>query len=262
MNMSLKSFSNSSNSTYGEGVIASLRRISTKFYRCFGIPLQKIVSFFRFFREFSSYSHNYGGILIEFAFSIPILIILLLFTHDHYHYYELKNKIKSSAASMLQQIGNTKTDKQLHKEDFGRISYASCLNLFHTNSMFSPWSLKMYYVVACYCVKRISSNSYKFQHCFGSTSRGSTPSEMFQQCGSVLTRTSDQVKKMHKDLICDKDDEERVVIECIYREAGKNLGFFILKPNVSKVALDGYAGNAFIYYLVITPKPGLFPGIN
>ena len=95
--------------------------------------------------------YHHGGILIEFAFSIPIIILLLLFVNDHYRFYELRNKIKSSAylaASMLQQLGNTRTDKQLTSSNLSRISYVSCLNFFHTNTMFKPWSLGIYYVVS------------------------------------------------------------------------------------------------------------------
>ncbi|MBQ7674714.1 MAG: hypothetical protein IJT36_09465, partial [Alphaproteobacteria bacterium] len=70
------------------------------------------------------------------------MISLLFFLCDHYRFYELKNKLKSSAylaASMVQHISNTRTDKQLTVNDLARISYASCLNLFHTNTMFNPW---------------------------------------------------------------------------------------------------------------------------
>ena len=84
--------------------------------------------------------YHHGGILIEFAFSIPIMIILLLFVHDHYRFYELKSKLKSSAylvASMIQQLSNTRSDKQLTSTDLAHIVYASCLNLFHSNSVFS-----------------------------------------------------------------------------------------------------------------------------
>ena len=79
----------------------------------------------------------------------------------------MQNKLKSSAylaASMLQQIGNTKTDKQLTKKDFANIAYASCLNFFHANSMFSPWPFGLYYSVSYEWVKRVNSKSYQFQH--------------------------------------------------------------------------------------------------
>ena len=221
-------------------------------------------------RALRLYRFHKGGILIEFTFSIPVCITLLFFVSDHYRFYEMQNKLKSSAylaASMLQQIGNTKTDKQLTKKDFANIAYASCLNFFHTNSMFRPWPFGVYYVLACYWVKRINSNSYQWQHCYGTTStNGTSPAEMNQKCKDIETKTLSQIETAYPDLVCSKDGDERVLIEVIYRKTSgfdkKKLGFFILEPKVSKPALDNNSNNAFIFYLVITPKPGLFPGKN
>ncbi|MBQ7673933.1 MAG: hypothetical protein IJT36_05345 [Alphaproteobacteria bacterium] len=69
------------------------------------------------------------------------MIILILFACDHYHIHELQNKLKAPAylAASIVQIANTRTDKQLTLNDLVRITYASCLNLFHTNTMFTPW---------------------------------------------------------------------------------------------------------------------------
>ena len=91
-------------------------------------------------------SHS-GGILIEFAFSIPILIILLLFACKHYRFFELRDKLKASTylvANMIQQITNTKVDKQI----LNRIAYASCLNLFHINFRFYALSFGNMYAMS------------------------------------------------------------------------------------------------------------------
>ena len=226
-----------------------------------------VLAFLR--RMLSAKDHHKGGILIEFAFSIPVCIALLFFIHDHYRFYELQNKVKNSAyfaASMLQQIKNTKSDKQLTKYDFGRIAYASCLNFFHTNSMFYPYPFGIYYDVDFFYVKKISSNEYQYQQCYGSTGNDCTsPSGMNMNCKSVSTKTQAQVEAMHPDLVCNNIGEERMLIECNYRRYSaekfnkSQLGFFILNPKTKK-AHDGGTNNFFIYDLVITPKPGLFPG--
>ena len=168
---------------------------------------------------------------------------------------------------MLQHITNNRTDKQLTKKDFANIGYASCLNFFHTNTMFTPWPFGVYYVLACYWVKRVNSNSYQWQHCYGTTSPFKTsPAGMNQNCKSIVTKSLSEIESAHPDLVCNKDGKERVLIEVIYRKAigfdKKKLGFFFLEPKVSKLALDDNSNNAFIYYLVITPKPELFPGRN
>ncbi|MBQ7674540.1 MAG: hypothetical protein IJT36_08580 [Alphaproteobacteria bacterium] len=166
---------------------------------------------------------------------------------------------------MIQQVSNTRTDKQLTSLDFARIAYASCLNLFHTNTMFKPWPLGIYYAVNFCWVKRIDNNSYQFQQCWGSLSVGTSPSEMNKLCGTVVTKTYAQIQAIHPNLICTKDEEERVCIECYYRKppSGYNkskLGFFILEPQLKK-SWD-VSNNLFLYSLIITPKPGLFPGKN
>ena len=68
---------------------------------------------------------------------------------------------------------------------------------------------------------------------------------------------------MCPDLVCDRDGDERLLVEALYRAKGdlkslkRGLGFFLLEPKNTK-GTDGY--NAlFLYKLVIVPKPGLFP---
>ena len=221
-------------------------------------------------------SQYHGGILIEFAFSIPILISLLFFACDHYRFYELHDKVKTStylAASMVQQIGNARSNKQLTSKDFSMISYASCLNFFHTNTMFNPWPFGIYIAIDYYYVKRLSKNEYQYQQCWGTSSKGNSPLNMTQNCENLKTISLDDVKDLHTDLVCNKDGEERVLIECCYRRVvgfhKSRLGFFLLEPK-SKSGRHGPKDssnswniyNFFVYQLVITPKPGLFPAKN
>ena len=214
------------------------------------------------------YRYNKGGILIEFTFSIPVCISLLFFVNDHFRFYELKNKIKTStylAASMIQQIGNTRTDKRLTKKDIARITHASGLNFFHTNTMYNPWPFGIYYLIDCFYVKRINSNNYQYQEVWGSTTSAKTLNDM-GSATSVTTKTLAQVEAMCPDLICDKDGDERVLIEGNYRSKvadvskfdKSKLGFFLLKPKNTK-GTDGSTRPLFLYKLVIVPKPGLFP---
>ena len=165
---------------------------------------------------------------------------------------------------MVQQIKNTKSEKQLTKYDCAYIAYASSLNLFHTNTMFYPWPFGIYYVVNFGYVKRINENSYQFQRSWGSISSNS-PSSMNCSCASISTKTRNEIETIHKDLICNKDGDKRILIECYYRKTGafnKNkLGFFLIEPK-TKRCWDSTQNNLFIYSLVVTPKPGLFPGKN
>ena len=207
-------------------------------------------------------SHN-GGILIEFAFSIPVCISLLFFVNDHYRFYELKNKARTSAylaASLTQQIKNNKTDKTLTKGDLARIAFASCLNFFHTKSMFNPWPFGIYYTAGWTWVKRINSDSYQYQACYSNTSLGTTIGGMNTKFGNLSTITRAKVEAINPDLVCNKDGEERVSVSGNYNKINDSykskLGFFILTPTPK----DGKT--LFSHQVVITPKPGLFPGQN
>ena len=214
-----------------------------------------------------------GGILIEFTFSIPVCIALLFFVNDHYRFYELKNKIRNLAyliASMVQHVTNTHTDKQLTLSDLARISYASSLNLFHTNAMFSPYPLGIYFLTHYLYVKKNDNGNYQHQVCSITTGRGKPAvNSLFDGMNKAMnssTKTPSEIEAIHPDLVCDKVGEERLLIRCYYHvpigrdELFKSqLGFHILKPSI------GVGGNflgkkeSFIYELVISPKPGLFP---
>ena len=209
--------------------------------------------------------YHKGGILIEFAFSIPILISLLFFINDHYRFHELKDKVKSSAylaASMIQQITNTRTNKQLTIDDLARISYASCLNLFHTDAMFSPYPFGIHYIVRYFYVKRNNDNSYLCYIYWTSTGNTNVKRALLdgmnRSCSSSGNRTKAQVQRYHPDLVCSNDGEERLLIICYYGATASTnfskskLGLFLLDPNF------GQDGN-FSHQLVITLKPGLFP---
>ncbi|MBQ7673758.1 MAG: hypothetical protein IJT36_04440 [Alphaproteobacteria bacterium] len=65
---------------------------------------------------------------------------------------------------MIQQITNTRLDKQLTHNDMKRIVYASCFNFFHTNSMFSPYPFGIFYDVYLYYVRKTSDDQYYYQY--------------------------------------------------------------------------------------------------
>ena len=163
---------------------------------------------------------------------------------------------------MVQQISNVRTNKQLTQNDLARITYASCLNLFSNLSMFNPWPLKIYYLAHYHYVKRINNNSYQYQLCAFTTGLKFPITlliAMGRDCQSIQTKTLTQIQNIHSDLVCNKDGDERLLIKCWYKlimgSYKSKLGFFLLKPKF------GDNGN-FVYQLVITPKPGLFPGKN
>ena len=130
--------------------------------------------------------------------------------------------------------------------------------------MFNPWPFGIIYIAHFHYVKRLSSDSYQFQKTYAGTDRGTSPNNMDKSGVGTSTKTQAYVESLHPDLICQKDGEERVLIECVYRKASKfnksKLGFFIMNPPNAR-STDGYS-NICIYKLVITPKPGLFPVKN
>ncbi len=160
---------------------------------------------------------------------------------------------------MIQHVTNKRTDKRLTKKDIARITHASGLNFFHTNTMYDPWPFGIYYVLDCFYVKRINSNNYQYQQVWGSTKSAKTLNDM-GDIWSVKTKTLAQVQAMSPDLVCDTDGEERLLVEALYRGKGdlkRRLGFFLLEPKNTK-GTDGYNAS-FVSKLVIVPKPGLFP---
>ena len=163
---------------------------------------------------------------------------------------------------MVQHVTNTRTDKQLTRRDIINITYASCLNFFHTNTMFSPYPFGIAYSAFFYYIKRESSDSYHYERVHASTYGYTSFDKMGIYAKYILTKTRAQVEAMHPDLVCQRDGEERVLIECAYEKYPVNfdkskLGFFILKPR--DIRFENGSTNVFVYRLVITPKPGLFP---
>ena len=232
-------------------------------------PYNKTQSLFHLFHIhlFRKLIHHsqYGSILIEFAFSIPIIILLLFFANDHFRIYELQNKLKTSAylaTSMFQQITNIRSDKQLTSNDIARIAYASCLNFFHTNTMFYPWQFGIFYSIDFFWVKRENENKYQYQNGWGSLERGNSPLSIAKSGSNTTTKTLSQIVQLHPDLVCDNDGDERVLFVSAYRMKNNfnksKLSFFMLNP---KMIRDKFGRTEILinYMLVIVPKPGLFP---
>lgn len=132
--------------------------------------------------------------------------------------------------------------------------------------MFTPHPFGIRYVTHFFYIKRINDNSYQYQKCFGATHEATSSIEtMDKTCDPIWTKTLAEIQEIHPDLVCNKDGEERVLIECCYRplsyKSKKQLGFFLLEPKTMRSPADG-SYNFFSYSLVITPKPGIFPGVN
>ena len=223
--------------------------------------------------------YHRGGILIEFVFSIPIVITLIFFVNDHYRFFELKNKLKSSAylvASMVQNINNVKSDKQLTLTDIKMICFASSLNLFYTNSMFPPYPIGIKQCVYFHYVKRISRNEYKVQQIWTNAEENTTSVNTIR--GGMTSGTNLQTWELSKvidrcsGLECFNDGEERLLINVWYdsnvwldpikyqeNAVNRRLGLFILRPIWGRNGYQTDNKGNFSYLLVITPKPGLFP---
>ena len=169
---------------------------------------------------------------------------------------------------MVQNIKNTKSDKQLTLKDLGYIAYSSGLNFFHTKSMFSPWPLGISYRVYFNYVKRLSSNNYQVQIIRAQTWDDiiDSPSKMPSVAVSLRTKTQAQVEVHAPDLVCNNDGEEKLIIQCMYQKrnySNKKLGFLIMTPKDFDVHTIGGFYHAYncisVSRLIITPKPGLFP---
>ena len=167
---------------------------------------------------------------------------------------------------MIQQVSNTRSDKYITNNDLRNITYASCLNFFHTNTMFYPWPFGVFYSVYFYWVKRINNNNYSFQECWATTEKQnmSSPASINARFSLSGTTTVSHLEELHHDLICKNDGEERLLIICAYRRASNFhkslLGFYILEPKSGGTSFL-YSRNTkafFEYKIVITPKPGLF----
>ena len=162
-------------------------------------------------------------------------------------------------ASMIQHVTNTRTDKQLRFNDIRNITYASCLNIFHTNSMFNPWPLGVFFAIDFDWIKKIDGDKYMWQRSCALTS--STSLENMSKSQASGTSTLDQIvarypilKPLQNDLVCYSNGDEKLVINCYYRPANYNkskLGFFLMNPIFDSAK--------FGYHLIIIPKPGLFP---
>lgn len=127
--------------------------------------------------------------------------------------------------------------------------------------MFSPHPFGIYYVTHFYYVKRVDSNTYQFQNNYGTSYSATSPSKM-GNAGDTETKALAQIEEIDKGLICDRNGEERVLIECYLRKQQtfnkQKLGLFVLDPP-TKRTIDGMSNNFFVYRFVIIPKPGLFP---
>ncbi len=122
---------------------------------------------------------------------------------------------------MIQQIKNNKTDKQLTQNDLKRITYASCLNLFHSNTMFSE-SFGVTPVVEYYYTKRLATNNYQYQKSWMATNfRGDSSNFLnlvYYGVGSIQTKTMAQIEALNPDLLSDTDGTERLFIKYHYKK--------------------------------------------
>lgn len=182
---------------------------------------------------------------------------------------------------MIQQITNNRTRKWLDYNDLRHITLASCFYFFHTNTMFAPYALGVRPTVRYYYVKRLSSNEYEYQLTV------SFPAKQGVTCigynDDQPRKTANEIEEIDSSLLCDKNNEEKVLILYYYCYSpstnttyyNKNkLGFFILSPTKTTNAdASTYLGEAyrfansipkivngsFVYKIVFSPKPGLFP---
>ncbi|MBR1734065.1 MAG: hypothetical protein IJ730_01225 [Alphaproteobacteria bacterium] len=209
------------------------------------------------------FNRNKGGVLIEFTFSIPICIMVLFFASDHYRFYELRNKVQTSVylmASLLQNLTNTSEDKYLDITDIRRIAFASCLNFFHTTSMFSPWRFGLSWYGTITYVKRTGPSKYQAYKFEFDTGVNTSTTVNGISCVKTVISVNDP-STLNKDMVLDNVNDEKVLIEASYKpkptEDGQGTDTRFHKAKLGLYILNAKDGN-FRSRIVITPKPGLF----
>lgn len=149
--------------------------------------------------------------------------------------------------------------------------YVCCYNLFHTNTMYSPWPLGLEPNIYWIYAKRINANEYQcqFNRIYHTHSYSASSINMNNCFGSLHTKTPAQLQAISPDLICDNDGDERVLVWAFYlpyTDWNKmKMGFFILpiaKTSYTANDTSVSVGVNFQYKVVFTPKPGLFPVKN
>ena len=97
---------------------------------------------------------------------------------------------------MIQQINNSKANKQLSISDMKRIVFAGGLNLFHTNSMFYPYPLGTTPHAYFQYVKRVDSNTYNYQNFWVNayeSNSSSSPATLDGDSSPTSTKTLSQI---------------------------------------------------------------------
>lgn len=198
---------------------------------------------------------NRGNISIELAFTLPAMLGFLFLILNHYRFYELKSKIKSSAflaASMIQNITNTRSSKALTKADLRQITFASSLNIFLNNSVFTGDRGATYRLTIKYG-KRTSSG-YEGITITCSTANASKVSTITY---SGVTSTSNNSGIT---LPYEGDEGMSVTAELIPTSStydNTKLGFFNFRIKAFANASMPVLSKNFKYEVKLTPKPDI-----
>ena len=169
-------------------------------------------------------------------------------------------------ASMIQQISNTRSNKQINTENLSFITHASCFNLFDTKSFGIMMKVCLFYV------KKVGDDSYTYQAIsFGTADPFGTNVDQLANVGATRTQNySAMITKCpsldRTDMFIENVGDEKLLIECFYHPSAsysKNkLGFIILSPEFGSISRYKSNRGNFAYRLVIIPKPGLFPVVS
>ena len=161
---------------------------------------------------------------------------------------------------MVQQLTNNRSDKRLTTKDLARITFASCLNLFHTNTMFNPWPFGIFFAIDYDWLKKLDGNNYQWNETWATTQQGTSPDTMYTGTSNTkvtldrLITVYPALKSVQSELVCYNEGEEKLIISCYFRPKNFN------KSKIGLFLINLVFGNKdFGYHLVITPKPGLFP---
>jgi len=124
-----------------------------------------------------------------------------------------------------------------------RIVYASCLNFFHTLTIFLSYPFGIYYLAHFCYIKNMNNCNYQYQHILITTGKGGKPypvNSISCSIDSIETKTSAQVEEIHQDLVCYNSGEERLFIKYWYANPSVNLYpynkskllLFLLEPKI------------------------------
>ena len=226
--------------------------------------------------------HSRGAILIEFAFAVPIMIMLLYYIHDLVRLKRFRSQMQFVAhqmASMLQNVSQNRTDKEITKNDIRYVASASYLTIFPGTSQFTvaDWTSKYGYnpMLFIFYVKGNSDStaSVVWAQRYHSCDFARDPST-FEQNGDIRRNTVNNLQNVAPSRIYPslkiEPNEVKIIVECaIHYSTWSAYTLSDGRKNSDRTAKEAFglyvhplkAVNEVTYFnsvVIFSPRPGLF----